>query len=246
MYQLLHQHPDFLLIDKRAGISVHRDDGPEGLVARIAREQGEQKLYLVHRLDRITSGLLLLARNHEAAAGLAALFREHRIEKFYLALSARKPTRKQGLVSGDMSRARRGSWKLDKTRANPAITQFFSASVGEKRRLFLLKPATGKTHQIRVAMKSLGAPVLGDGRYADRAEADGSDRGYLHAYALRFEWQGESLSFVLPPALGAEFQQPGCREQIAQWSAPWELSWPRISPRAEKATKSAGHQNRGE
>ncbi|MCL6416925.1 TIGR01621 family pseudouridine synthase [Aestuariirhabdus sp. Z084] len=230
-YQLVHQHDDFLLIDKAAGISVHRDDEAEGLVARIAREQGEAQLFLVHRLDRMTSGLLLLARNPDAAAGLAELFREHRIEKFYLALSARKPNRKQGLIRGDMTRSRRGSWKLGKSTNNPALTQFFSTSIEHKRRLFILRPATGKTHQIRVAMKSLAAPILGDARYGDQAQAQACDRGYLHAYALRFQWRDESLEFVRSPGEGVEYLTDECQQQIEQWNTPWELPWPELKQR---------------
>ncbi|RRJ85195.1 TIGR01621 family pseudouridine synthase [Aestuariirhabdus litorea] len=238
-YQIHYAHPDFLVIDKSPGVSVHRDDGPEGLVAQIVREQGEEKLFLVHRLDRLTTGLLLLARHAEAAAGLADLFRARRIDKFYLALSARKPSRKQGLVSGDMSRARRGSWKLEKSRHKPAITQFFSHSVGEGRRLFLLKPATGRTHQIRVAMKSLGAPILGDARYSDSSEAEGWDRGYLHAYALRFEWRGERLSFRLPPRQGRAFLEEAVARQIEHWADPWGLPWPVLArPRSTLAREA--------
>lgn len=228
MYRLVFKHADFLVINKSPGVSVHRDEAAEGLLARICQDQQLSGLKLVHRLDRMTSGLLVLACNGDSAAQLAAQFRERTVEKYYLALSDRKPSRKQGLIQGDMERGRRGSWKLLKSRDNPAVTQFLSASVGEKRRLFLLKPSTGKTHQLRVALKSLGAPVLGDQRYADQTSAQQWDRGYLHAYALRFELAGQSWSFVLPPEQGAEFMTPGCAAQITIWQEPWLQSWPAL------------------
>ncbi len=228
MYRLVFKHADFLVINKSPGISVHRDEAMQGLLARISEEQQLSGLKLVHRLDRMTSGLLLLACHGECAAELAAQFRERTIEKYYLALSDRKPVRKQGLIRGDMERSRRGSWKLSKTQDNSAVTQFFSVSVGEKRRLFLLKPATGKTHQLRVAMKSLAAPILGDQRYAEQTSAQQWDRGYLHAYALRFELAGQPWSFVLPPDQGAEFLTGSSMKRIAAWQTPWELEWPAL------------------
>ena len=98
------------------------------------------QVYPVHRLDEATSGLLLLARNSAAARDLAALFRERSIGKYYLALSDLPPRKKQGLIQGDMVRARRGDWKLTRSMTNPARTRFVSWSVSPGLRLYLLKP----------------------------------------------------------------------------------------------------------
>jgi len=89
--------------------------------------------------------------------------------------------------------ARNGSWKLLRSVENPAVTQFFSFGLTPGLRLYLLKPHTGKTHQLRVALKSLGVPLLGDTRYG----ADKSDRAYLHAWQLAFELDGKSYQFSL-------------------------------------------------
>ena len=95
------------------------------------------------------------------------------MHKYYVALSARKPSKKGGRVVGDMDRSRRGQWKLLRTADNPAITAFVSQAVASgdtsdmaSLRAFLLKPHTGRTHQIRVALKALGSPILGDPMYA--------------------------------------------------------------------------------
>jgi len=173
------------------------------------------------RLDKLTSGALVLATSREAAGELVAQFRGRGVHKYYVALSERKPAKKMGSIVGDMQargssvcmvcsrsaptqpaelpqaapacrlvlpslpprgllmiplhflsplpylqRGRRGSWMLSRGTQNPSITRFTSAAVagcdGRPLRAFLLKPVTGRTHQLRVAMKSLGAPVLGD------------------------------------------------------------------------------------
>jgi len=216
-YRMVAERADFLLIDKAPDISVHRDQEQYGLVERVAAEHGCAQLYLVHRLDRMTSGLLLLAKSAASCAALARQFAEHKIEKMYVALSDRKPLKKQGSVRGDMLRARDGAWRLARSLENPALTVFHSRSVEPGLRLFVLRPRTGKTHQLRVAMKSLGAPILGDSRYGGSV----AERGYLHACALRFEYAGETVCFSEPPRTGALFCDPmvqvALQEELDDW-----------------------------
>lgn len=140
MFTLVHQHPDFLIINKHPEVSVHKDDNDQPLLAAVAELTGDKQLYLIHRLDKMTSGLLLLGRNKAAAALLSANFANRTVEKFYIAISTKKPKKKQGVVVGDMSRSRRSSWKLESSKENPAVTQFFSAAAGNGRRFFLCKP----------------------------------------------------------------------------------------------------------
>lgn len=100
-----------------------------------------------------------------------------------------------GTVSGDMARSRRGSWKLLRSQDQAAVTHFVTSGVEDPARpglrAFLVKPETGRTHQIRVALKALGSPILGDVRYAAAEAAEKEDRTYLHAAALRVVlWPG--------------------------------------------------------
>jgi len=223
-------HPDFVVINKPSGLSVHRDQAEVGLVAQLEQQLGGGKLFLVHRLDRITSGALLLARSAEACAGLAALFAARQVDKFYVALSDRAPARKQGLIRGDMERTRNGSWRLTRTLHKPAVTQFFSFGVEAGLRLFVLRPATGRTHQLRVAMKSLGAPILGDDRYGGSA----ADRGYLHAASLQFDWCGQRQRITVLPTEGELFQRDSVQQAMAG-RMPFEaLPWP-VVPGAGEA-----------
>jgi tRNA pseudouridine32 synthase / 23S rRNA pseudouridine746 synthase len=210
MYRILSQHKDFIVINKGPGLGMHDEAGDPGLVNRVRIETGLE-LYPVHRLDKMTSGLLLLARTPVANRALSMAFAERRVSKQYLALSDRKPKKKQGWVKGDMQKGRGGSWMLARTLDNPAISWFDSAPVREGLRLYRIKPQTGKTHQIRVALKSIGAPILGDERYGGTP----ADRGYLHAWRLSFTLADESFDFICPPEQGDEFVTPELLAAVA-------------------------------
>lgn len=207
-FSIVCNNDSWLAINKPAGINMHSEDGQAGLAVQLA-EQLNCPLWPVHRLDKVTSGLLLFAKNKKTTAELSALFAQRLVDKYYLAISSHKPAKKQGWVKGDMSKSRNGSWKLQRTRHNPAITRFVSHYDEQtQKRLFLLNPRTGKTHQLRVAMKSLSAPIDGDQRYAGVA----AGRTFLHAYALCFADQ----QIICPPV--AE----GWEGIPEIWEAPWE------------------------
>lgn len=227
MLAILADHPRFLLVDKPAGLSFHREAEAPGLLDLLRESSGRDDLHAVHRLDRITSGLVLVAKGPAAAAEFGALFAERRIAKFYLALSDRAPSKKQGTIAGDMAKGRNGSWRLLPTRQDPAVTRFFSAGLGGGLRLFLVRPQTGRTHQIRVALKSLGSPILGDARYGGAA----ADRGYLHAWSLAFALGGERFEFSCPPCDGEHWHGEACRALLdrgagGRFAEPAVLAWP--------------------
>jgi len=234
VYKIISQEDDFIIIDKSANINFH-DEGDlgQGLFSQIKAElalDNTQSLFPVHRLDKMTSGLLIFAKTLSCAQAFQKMFSEHKIEKFYLAISDKKPTKKQGLIKGDMAKSRRGTWKLLRTNNNAAITQFFSYHLQDKKRLFLLKPHTGKTHQIRVALASLGAPIMGDNRYYPKASnKENIDRGYLHAYALYFEYLGKPYQYILPPSSGEFFLQTSTVNTLSNLSTPCKLHWPKVN-----------------
>jgi len=223
LINILFKNEDFIVVDKPCGMNFHSEDGQPGVIALLAKQLELDTLYPVHRLDKMTSGLLIVALTKSAAQTFQSLFETRNIEKYYLAISDKKPKKKQGWVKGDMQPARNGSWKLSKTMENPTLTQFISVSTEPGERLFLLKPHTGKTHQLRVLMKSLAAPICGDLRYANKLEAAREDRGYLHAYALSFEFNDEAYRFVQPPNAGMRFLKQSCQAKIALWQNPWDF-----------------------
>ncbi|WP_228445300.1 TIGR01621 family pseudouridine synthase [Thalassotalea sp. HSM 43] len=219
---IVFEHADFLLINKPADSNFH-DEGAlgQGVFNQVKKQCNLAELYPVHRLDKMTSGLLLFAKTSDAASQFGQLFSKRRIDKYYLAISKIKPKKKQGLIQGDMEKSRRGSFKLLRTCHNPAKTRFFSYSLGAGLRLFVLKPLTGRTHQLRVALNSLGSSIAGDPLYNSQ---DQSDRGYLHAWGLRFHYQGEAFEFICPPDQGELFASANSRlQEIAK---PWLLDWP--------------------
>lgn len=224
------EHPQWLLVNKSAGVSVQDETVVgEGLLNQLKAELDLPQLALCHRLDKVTSGLLLLARTSEANRLLSAQFQARQTEKYYLAIAKGKPLKKQGLVIGDMQRSRRGSWQLLRSRNNPAVTQFFSHALGGGYRLYLLKPLTGKTHQLRVMMKSLGCPILGDQRYGGAA----ADRTYLHAYSLQFNWQQQRICHQLLPDMGQQWPEA----LPEQWQQPDKLSWPTLPTQEHNKNK---------
>ncbi len=222
----------YLIVHKDPGIAFHSERSSEDEYAKsggpaapgvlqIIREMeaaGEipegPRLFPVHRLDRITSGLLVFARGRQNANLLGNEFRHGRVRKIYLALADRAPKKKQGKVVGDMERGRGGAWILKRETESPASTRFLSYGVPGRRpglRRFVLQPKTGRTHQLRVALKSLGSPVLGDGMYGRYDAARREDRAYLHAAALRFQLGDEVVEAHAPPAPGLEFATPEFR-----------------------------------
>ncbi|MCG6200007.1 TIGR01621 family pseudouridine synthase [Psychromonas antarctica] len=228
-YCSLHfENDQFIVINKQANINFHSEDGGFGVVVAAEKALG-CKLYSVHRLDKMTSGLLLLAKSSQIAAQLAALFATHQIQKYYLAVSDQKPKKKQGLIKGGMEKSRRSMWKLTKNNNNLAMTQFFSYPLEEGKRLFVIKPHSGKTHQIRVALKSLGSAICGDPLYAEKSlQTQRYDRGYLHAYQLDFLFNKEAFSFKLLPQFGGLFRSDRCLSQLQSIGPVAELAWPKI------------------
>jgi tRNA pseudouridine32 synthase/23S rRNA pseudouridine746 synthase len=218
---IVYDHPSFIIAHKSAGVNFHSEE-EAGFVVQVS-QQLDIPLFPVHRLDKMTSGLVILAKTSETAAQFGKMFENREVEKYYLAISMRKPKKKMGWIKGDMTSARRGDYKLLSTMENPAITQFISCALRTHERFFLIKPHTGKTHQIRVALKSLGSPIAGDERYAQADEARKEERGYLHAYALRFTLNGEAFTFVSPPDEGERFVSSECKTQLKTWNQPWEL-----------------------
>ncbi len=227
-FSLLYENDDFIVINKHADINFHSEDGEFGVVVAVEKALA-CKLYSVHRLDKMTSGLLLLAKSSQIAAQLAALFSNHQIQKYYLAVSDKKPKKKQGLIKGGMEKSRRSMWKLTKQKNNLAITQFFSYSLENGKRLFVIKPHTGKTHQIRVALKSIGSAICGDPLYAEKSLQTGEyDRAYLHAYQIDFSLNNHDFSFQALAESGDLFHSESCVNKLQNIGAVADLAWPKI------------------
>jgi len=231
-FNIVSDHDDFIIVEKPADVNFHDegeiDSGFFNQVKNYGKTQSIfTELFPVHRLDKMTSGLIIFAKNLSTAQVFQELFEQHKIEKYYIAISDKKPKKKQGLIKGDMDKSRRGMWKLVRSQENPAITQFFSYPLTAGKRLYLLKPHSGKTHQIRVALTSIGSPISGDPIYSTQ-DSYKEKRGYLHAYALNFTFKEQTYQYNLPPSVGELFLSESCQQQLTQLTEPWSIPWPKV------------------
>jgi tRNA pseudouridine32 synthase/23S rRNA pseudouridine746 synthase len=197
-----------------------------GIVSLLREQTGYSQLHLCHRLDTGTSGCLCLARNAQTAALIGDAFATRQVSKYYLAISADKPKKKQGTIVGDMKNRRGGQFMLLKSKDNPAVTQFYSQSAKPGYRGFIVKPLTGKTHQIRVALKSVGAAILGDTLYSGAP----SDRLHLHAGWLRIPLPSRTISVKAPILSGDLFTDSEVKRWLTELPEPDTFNWPAIAP----------------
>jgi 23S rRNA pseudouridine1911/1915/1917 synthase len=188
-----HVDDDLLVVDKPAGLLVHAVPGVHGptLVAALAGRAGggedAARPGIVHRLDRDTSGLLVVARHDEALRRLQALLRRRRIERTYLALVRGRPASRRGTIDAPIGRDRGDPTRisLDTDVPREAVTHFEIARALGPWSLLRVTLETGRTHQIRVHLAAIGHPVAGDPVYGHAGELR-LERQFLHAAELRF------------------------------------------------------------
>ena len=191
---VVYEDPELLVIDKPAGLVVHPASGHEGetLVHRLvglgAAGGDPERPGIVHRLDRDTSGLLLVARSEEAFARLAEAIRARRVERRYLALVRGTPRSRSGRIDAPIGRDRadRTRRSLDTDTPREAVTWFEVRERLGERTLLEVRLETGRTHQVRVHLEAIDLPISGDPVYGARGDL-GLDRQFLHAHALAFD-----------------------------------------------------------
>ena len=159
-----------LVIDKPAGIPVHSGPGGGPHLEHwfpLLRFGLPRPPALAHRLDRDTSGCLVLGRHPKALRRLGALFAEGRIEKIYWAVVAGAPAEPEGVIDAPLlKQTRRIGWRMEIDPAGQrAVTEYRVVGRGDGRSWLELRPKTGRTHQIRVHCAALGCPVVGDPAY---------------------------------------------------------------------------------
>ncbi len=219
--EILYEDRDVVVVNKAAGMVVHAGAGHSrgtlvnALLHRfgaLSSVNGDLRPGIVHRLDRDTSGVLVIARTDQAHRALARQFHDRQVEKNYLALVHGRVKQSQGRIETPIARdpVRRIRMTTKLTGGRPALTEYRVLERFERFSYLDVRIGTGRTHQIRVHLASLRHPILGDRLYGAPQRVEGLpslNRFFLHAHRLRFrspstgEWIG--VESPLPGELAA-------------------------------------------
>ena len=203
---IIFEDEDLIVIDKPAGMTVHPAPGNEdhtlaNAVIAYAKDiegiGGERRPGIVHRLDKDTSGLIVVAKNERAHAHLAEQFKSREVGKVYLALVIGQPSPPEADIDAPIGRHPHDRQRMAVvSTGRPSITRYKVEAIYKRASLVEARPRTGRTHQIRVHLASVGHPVVGDSTYGKAVE--GLSRQFLHAHQLAFTHpeSGEQVSFT--------------------------------------------------
>ena len=190
--RIAYQDEHLLVVDKPAGLVVHPGAGHaagtlvQGLLAHGLTGGDAERPGIVHRLDRDTSGLLVVSLTQEAYDGLQGLVRRRELEREYLALVRGRPRSRKGRVEAPIGRDRREPTRISLDTESPkdAVTHFEVVELLPAHALLRVRLETGRTHQIRVHLAAIGLPLAGDPAYG--VSEPGLGRQFLHAARLAF------------------------------------------------------------
>jgi 23S rRNA pseudouridine1911/1915/1917 synthase len=191
--RIAYEDEHLVIVDKPAGLVVHPAPGHasgtlvHGLLAHDVAGGDAERPGIVHRLDRDTSGLMVVARSEEAHRRLQALVRRRALERRYLALVVGHPRSRRGRIEAPVGRDRRDPFRrsLDTDTPREAVTHFELVELLPRHALLGVRLETGRTHQIRVHLSAIDLPVAGDPLYGRPREL-GLGRQFLHSARLAF------------------------------------------------------------
>ncbi|NPA93767.1 MAG: RluA family pseudouridine synthase [Chloroflexi bacterium] len=202
---VLFENQDVLVVNKPAGMVVHPSPGHEqGTLVHAALAHapdirgvgGKHRPGVVHRLDKDTSGVIILAKNDQAHQFLQAQFKDRSTRKIYLALVEGAPPTPTGRIEAPIDRDtnhRKRMKVVPPGRGRPATTEYRTLETFPQHTLLEARPLTGRTHQIRVHLAFLGCPVAGDALYGRKKRTSlPLERHFLHAYSLTITLPGET------------------------------------------------------
>jgi len=200
---IVHASHGLLVLDKPAGLLSQPGLGPhqaDALISRVRRRWPQAQL--VHRLDRDTSGLLLVALEPALHRALSIAFAERRVEKHYVADVAGVPQAEAGRIDWPLAKCQHQPprYGVDPQRGKPCRTDWQRLASGDGGSRLALQPHTGRSHQLRVHLQALGHPIVGDPLYGEPGTAPGAARMHLHATALALTHplSGERLRWDSP------------------------------------------------
>jgi 23S rRNA pseudouridine1911/1915/1917 synthase len=192
--KILYEDDDLMVVDKPAGLTVHPAPGhfdgtlANAVLAHVPSLAGGESMRpgIVHRLDKDTSGLIIVAKNDAAHMKLADQFKNRSVTKIYLALVQGRISPRQGVIEGSIGRDPRDRKRMAVvTQGREARTEYKVIEYLGNTTLLEIKPRTGRTHQIRVHLAAIGFPIVGDTTYGAKSKFLG--RQFLHASQLTFK-----------------------------------------------------------
>ena len=216
---ILFENEDLLVVNKPAGMVVHPAVGHAsgtlvnavlGYDPEIEGIGGEERPGVVHRLDKETSGVILMAKNERAHRWLQDQFRMRKVEKTYLALVDGKPPTPSGRVEAYIGRDpshRKRMAIVPESRGREAISEYKTLETFKGQTLLEFHPLTGRTHQIRLHCAFLGCPIVGDEIYGRKKQSIKIDRHFLHARSLKILLPGEKQLRYFEAPLPEELEQ---------------------------------------
>lgn len=213
---IVFENNDLIVVDKPAGMVVHPSAGHvKGTLVHAALAHdpklqgigGVKRPGIVHRLDKNTSGLIVLAKNDRAHHWLQNQFKDRQVNKFYLALVDGKPPTPKGRIEAAIGRDSAQRKKMTVTpphKGREALSIYKTIEKFDQHALLEIKPHTGRTHQIRVHLAFIGAPVAGDTIYGRRQSTIPVNRHFLHAFRLGIIIPGEAVPRMFEAPLPEE------------------------------------------
>ena len=216
---ILFENDDLVVVNKPAGMVVHPAAGHAsgtlvnamlGYDPDLEGIGGDERPGVVHRLDKETSGLILLARNERAHRWLQDQFRLRKVDKTYLALVDGKPPTPSGRVEAHIGRDpshRKRMAVVPESRGREAISEYKTLESFREHTLLEFHPLTGRTHQIRLHCAFLGCPIVGDAVYGKKKLSVEIDRHFLHAYRLKIVLPGEEEANKFEAPLPEELER---------------------------------------
>ena len=193
--EIIYQNSGLIVINKPHGIVVHPSKGHSndtvinallGMDIKFETILGQKKPLLVHRLDKDTSGLLLVAKNEKTYNYLTEIQKKRKIKKHYFAVISGVPDKKHATIDASISRNKSHRKKMSvNSKGRKSLTTYKVIKSNNNMSLIELELHTGRTHQIRVHMQALGHPIIGDTLYGKKSKL--IDRQLLHAYKLKFK-----------------------------------------------------------
>jgi 23S rRNA pseudouridine1911/1915/1917 synthase len=221
-FRVAFEDEHLLVVDKPAGVVVHPARGhrtgtlSQALAGRAAGGADAERAGIVHRLDRDTSGLLVVAKSEEAHRALRAQLTSGRMRREYLALVEGRPPARTGTIDAPLGRDRRVRTRMsiDTDAPRQALTHFEIERALPTSTLLRVRLETGRTHQIRAHLRAIGHPVAGDPEYG-RAGLFGLERQFLHAARLAFAHPAGGRPIDVTSPLPADLEEALARAERA-------------------------------